>query len=190
MNSLPSPFLPDDDLHWHVTQYISGDLTGEQEEQFEQQMLQDSDLCAAVAEASLLASAIVSAGSMEAPGQPTLQRITPAEATSSAPFRRLTAVVCAIGCCAGLVMLISPGIVPDTTTATRSTDVTDANFLVTSWLNSEDLDAETDLTESQMTDEAELSVPDWMLAGLSDFDAVEQPEADTVVQPDEDPEVL
>lgn len=189
MNSLPGPSLPDDDLHWRVTQYISGDLTAEQEEQFEQQMLQDSNLCAAVAEASLLTSAIVATGSMAEPGRPTLQRITPAETTSPAPFRRLTAVVCAIGCCAGLMMLIAPSIVPHTAT-TQSTDVTDANFLVTTWLNSDDLDAETDLADSPMTDETELSVPDWMLAALSDFNSVEQPEADAVIQPDEDPEVL
>lgn len=193
MNSLPRPFLPDDDLHWRVTQYISGDLTAEQEEWFEQQMLQDSDLCAAVAEASLLTSAIVAAGSIAEPGRPTLQRITPAKTTSPAPFRRLTAVVCAIGCCAGLMMLISPNIVPHATTKTttpRSTEFADADFLVTNWLNSNDLDAETDLLETQMNDEAELNVPDWMLAGLSDFDSVEQPEADAVIRPDEDPEVL
>ncbi len=166
-----------DEQLWQAFRYVAAELSVADAEAFEQQMLQDSALCEAVAEATLLLSSVAAS---ERPSQ-----IMPAlSATQSQQFRaasryRTVAVTAAACCCLALVLVLSQ--LPDTSTTASGViaqaDPTDAELLLAAW--AEDIALQT-AQESEYDDsvQQELAVPDWMLAAVTPQgpDALERPD--------------
>ena len=166
-----------DEQLWQAFRYVAGELSVADSEAFEQQMLQDSALCEAVAEATILLSTVAASGRKS-------HIMPPLSATRSQQSRaagryRTVAVTAAACCCLALVLLLSR--LSDTSTKAggviAQADPTDAELLVAAW--AEDFALQT-AQESEYDDsvQQELAVPDWMLAAVTPLgpDALERPD--------------
>lgn len=163
MATQPNP--ADDDRHWQAFCYLQGEMSADEAEQFEQQMLNDADLCAAVAETSLLTSAV----SAVPPATITPALSTAGRKTSSG--RRVTAslaVAAAVCCCAAATLYLSVDRSSGTASSSVTGRISDADFLVTAWADSMESESEPETGSPETTDDEELNVPDWMLAAVSD----------------------
>ncbi len=162
----------DDSRQWRAFQYVNGELSAEESESVEQQMVQDADLCTDVAEASLLTSAIAASPQTA----PLRQRLPDAPVRSV--LNRLAAVVSAVCCCAGVVILLSQQTRTTNTASRKMLETSNAGFLVTAWIDSGETYSEPNATAPEPSDDPDLDIPDWMLAGLSEIHQGEANEAE------------
>ncbi len=149
-------------LSWRAFQYVHGEFSADDNEVFEQQMLEDADLCAMVTEASLLTSAIVSITPAGLTVQPTPNHTPPRR-----EVRKTAAVIVSICCCVSVLALLSVVTIEHSDILQAETPMIDAELLVSVWA---DVVEEADDLEPGFTVENELDVPDWMLAGISELE--------------------
>ena len=153
---------------WEAFQYVSGDLTVEESEQFELRMADDADLCDAVAEATLLTLSVAElpAGSESISLQAAAtQEQVPQQSRSA---HRAIATIVSLTCCLALGVFLlrspsapSPASSTEATVADQTTD--NAEDLVNAWADSfADEESETEVAVAD-----ELEVPDWMFAAMT-----------------------
>ena len=164
---------PENDRLWLAFQYVHGEMSVEDAESFEQQMLEDGDLCAAVAETSLLMSAIAISGESTEASQCT-QRHVPARPVAS----RVAAILSALCCCAGLIVFLSQTSMVPSAEFGDAAGMSEADMLVAAWADTAISTERPEEDETDVADELELVIPEWMLAGLSgvDIDETDQPQ--------------
>ncbi|MEZ6130126.1 MAG: hypothetical protein R3C59_15685 [Planctomycetaceae bacterium] len=173
--------LTDDSL-WHAFRYVAAELSDAEAESFEQQLLNDAELCEAVIEVTRLTSAVASGSSLLPVKPVTLVASTPPVALPSAngsPSRvgRTVAVVAALCCCVIFVTRTSSVSNPepsDVIAVDGHSFDSDAELLVSVWAAGElhEDDMETDGTDLLNHD---LDVPEWLLTALSPPTAGETP---------------
>lgn len=178
---------PDDDAFLQAFLYVQGELSADDAEAFEQQMLDDADLCEKVAEASLLSSAVVECRDATA-----IVRNRPA--VHSTGLRSLAVIVTGCCCAALMMFVVDPS---DTSSAVDAgtSDGTEASVLVAAWIDNADRGNENEEVEEdeQNTEppiDTELTVPDWMLAGVSELGMKRTPGSTTPQPNNDDPELL
>ena len=169
---------PTNDELWLAFQYVLGETSIDDVESFEQQMLQNTNLCAATAETSLLVSAISISGDTAEPTQPVRHH-----ASARHVACRVAAVVSTLCCCAGLIVFLSAEV------GDRK-QVSQADLWVTAWADSAAFTEEPKQLEADVSDDGELDVPEWMLAGLSEFDVDEIGESEVPELNDDSPGLL
>lgn len=171
----------DDDVLWQAFLYVQGDLSANDAEAFEQQMLHDPRLCERVAEVSLLSSAVVRCKSDT--------KIVRDRAAGHSTRLRGLAVTVAGCCCAALIMFVSGRSVESPTSNANTSASTEASLLVAAWIENADGDEETDDDNSDLAFDSDLEIPEWMMAGIGDSDSIH--DRSGVRQPDSDhPNVL
>jgi hypothetical protein len=164
-----------DEQLWQAFRYVAAEFSVVEAEAFEQQMLQDSALCEAVAEATMLSSSVAASGRRYGPIAPPIGTLS-LNAGVSQRYRTVafTAATC---CCLALVIILSghSDISESPTDDIVQTDIADAELLVAAWV--ENLVGQTD-DESEYDDfnQQDLAVPDWMLADvtLSEIEGLER----------------
>ncbi len=170
---------------WQAFLYVQGDMSVKDTESFEQQMLDDADLCEKVAEASLLSSAMLECRNNKAV-------IHNRSAVRSPGLRRL-AVIVAGCCCPALMMSIADRSEKSPTMNADTTDGTEASVLLAAWIDNADSgdgEVEEDEQTADSTIDSELTVPDWMLAGISDIGTSRTTDSTTPQPNSDDPELL
>ncbi|MEQ9411113.1 MAG: hypothetical protein RIK87_25600 [Fuerstiella sp.] len=176
-----------EDQLWRAFRYVAGELSASEVEDFEQQVLTDVTLGDAVAEATLLASAVASGcadasvssvtkrkptTSKPAASSCSIGSVLPVATPSSSPVvgsgRRVIAAAATIVSCLCFAMLIfRPGVPVDSITElVEAEEPGSVEMLVTVWVDSSDSLTEFE-AELEEPVEPELDVPDWMLAAVS-----------------------
>ena len=171
----------DDDL-WLAFQYVHGEISPDDVEAFEQRLLRDVALCDSVAKASLLTSAIATS---EASVQP-VQRHVPSDRGLS----RATAVVSSLCCCVGLILVLSQPALFRSSEVGDSAPIMDTDLLVTVWADSGDSIEHPEELDFVVPEDEDLNIPDWMLAGISEFGMNKATESDTPQPNNDNPELL
>ena len=137
-------------------QYVAGELSASEADCFEQRLQVEPLLFEAVAEATILTSAVLTSKARQT-------HVTcSGQSTPVRSISRSIAAVVAMACCLVLTVLLSSSHEPET----AATNVEDAELLVSTWADSFAEQAE---YESEVEDQADqnLDVPDWMLAALT-----------------------
>lgn len=152
-----------DEDFWQAFRYVAGEMSGEEQMEFEALLETRLSLCLAVAEASALTLtvAVDASSTKTVPSPVILDRCSSTRGRSS--HRRIAAVI-SLASCLILAVFVGKHTVP--TLVTETTSGADAELLVAAWAdgieNQEATDAFTD--EEPVT---ELQVPDWMLAAVT-----------------------
>ncbi|MEO2031192.1 MAG: hypothetical protein ABGZ35_03810, partial [Planctomycetaceae bacterium] len=170
----------EDDRQWLAYQYVHGEMAADDTESFEQKMLEDGDLCEAVAEISLLLTAIAS--SADAAGMAPLR---PHHVPSGSVVSRVAATLAALCCCVGLVVILSTSSMLQPARTGNMTEISEATMLVTAWVDTGLTTEDREEHETDVTDEGKLVVPEWMLAGVSGIVIDETEPADMPDESDE-----
>jgi len=152
-----------DDARWQAFLYVHGELSADDADAFEQQMLHDTELCEKVAEASLLSSAVV-----ECRDEPAIVHIRPP--VRSTGLRSLAVIVTGC-CCAALMMFVVDPSDTDPAVDAGTTDGTEASVLLAAWIDNADNDDELYDQETDSSFEPDLEIPEWMLAGIVESDS-------------------
>ena len=161
-----------DEQHWQAFRYAQDEMSVNERESFEEQMLLDANLCAATADACLLRSAVLSADDVPS----VKSHPTPAAARSG---QRLAAVATAVCTCAGLLLTLQ--FTRPSTDSTASAADNDAELLVGMWA-AEFADDEEPLDDVDDNTDVGLDVPDWMFAGVETESADRRPAHDSDAQ--------
>jgi len=161
-----------DEQHWQAFRYTQEEMSAQEREAFEEQMLLDANLCAATADACLLRSTILAADDVPS----VTSQSQPAAGRSGL---RLTAVATAVCTCAGLLLTLQFR-VPATDSAPATTD-NDAELLVGMWAD-EFADDEEPLDDVGESNDVDLDIPDWMFAGVQAESADLRPAHDSDAQ--------
>lgn len=192
MTTTPSQITPaEEDQLWQAFCYVHGELSADEAEQFELQMLDDAELCALVADTSLLTAAIAATDQRprQRPVSPAVSHpaVAVRDTVSIAHYLAVTSVVC---CCAVAAVILARNEFRTPGAVTVSTGSSDAAFLVNAWADGRTPETEPDATDPESADDDDLVVPDWMLAALSADDIAEPAEPSSDVDNPDSPELL
>lgn len=163
------------DLVWLANCYVAGELSADEIEAFEARLASDEVACDAVARAMKLNLAIAAAFD----SQPAA--ITNPLPATNAPSRRTAAIITALAAtavaAAGVALMVGRG--PVTNSIVHKDG---ADRLVAAWATGEAARNNVDDDETlELTDDADLDPPDWMLAALTAQDVKEKlPDNDEV----------
>lgn len=163
-----------DDAQWLALRYVLGELSDEQAESFEAAMAEDTSLCEAVLQATLLNSAVALACKSQQSGMPALLHGTsdestlPAIAIESSPFARFgvfAATAAMVLTALAMVMLQNSPQVEEL----ASDDDATADMLVMLLHNSSSSDLSAEFDEFSSTDDSvsSLVAPEWLLTAVN-----------------------
>jgi len=156
-----------DDQFWQAFQFVAGELSADQSELFELQMLDSPAMCEAVAEAVRLSSAVAAESNKAATVlSPTVVRCEAAMPRRSTSGKSAVAIVATVCCCLLLLLIVPTDSGSESSVAATDKATVEAELLVSAWAAGFTDDFEDDVNLSE-TDQHELDVPDWMLAAVT-----------------------
>ncbi len=171
-----------DEQFWQAFQFVAGELSADQSELFELQMLDSPAMCEAVAEAVRLTSAVAAdSGKSTAVLSPTMVRCQAAVPRRSTSGKSAIAMVATVCCCLLLLLVVSTDSGSEPSVAATDKATVEAELLVSAWAAGFVDDVEDDVNLAE-TATHELDVPDWMLAAVTlsdDEDAGSKSSSDT-----------
>ncbi len=159
--SKPADDLGTDQL-WQAFLYVSGELSADDAQAFEDQMLEDSLLCEAVVQASRLTSAVADSLRVSPPTVVATPNRRPIRNRREV-FAACVAVCC---CCCLVAVLVTVQFAATPETQVSFSGPTEAEQLVDAWADSFSNDFSTEADHGDFVQQ-ELDVPDWMMAAVS-----------------------
>lgn len=157
---------------WQAFLYVSGELSADDEQKFEDQMLVEPLLCEAVVDASRLTTAVAD-GLRFLPSSvvPTVAATglkTTLATTNRRPIRsrREVFTACAAVCCCLAAVLMTVQFAATPEAQISGVQPTDAEQLVDAWADSYSNEFATEADHGDF-EQQQLNVPDWMMAAVS-----------------------